>query len=269
MCSAVFVTGLDPAFAAENVGYFTAPYAERAKLGTPRIDRDRAHRPGDDAQRHGRGRAAGRQPGVRHAADRQDRRVLHAVDREERAAGSEDTAVADGRRRCRTAICRRASTTARLQQAVEAAFDPAGHDRGVRRHVQGADHRRALRRAHHADHAARELVDGQEPERHADGHPHQAGRLRRSGSRRRFPNGRRRATRARRSASPTSSTCRAGSASARRRIRTSTRRGRIPITSTCTRAASTPSSTRRRVRCSGRRTPSDATATPIRCSPTT
>ena len=41
MCSAVFVTGLDPAFAAENVGYFTAPYAERARLGTPRIDRDK------------------------------------------------------------------------------------------------------------------------------------------------------------------------------------------------------------------------------------
>jgi CubicO group peptidase (beta-lactamase class C family) len=41
MCSAVFVTGLDPAFAAENVGYFTAPHAERAKLGTPRIDRDK------------------------------------------------------------------------------------------------------------------------------------------------------------------------------------------------------------------------------------
>jgi CubicO group peptidase (beta-lactamase class C family) len=39
MCSAVFVTGLDPDFAAENVGYFTAPYAERAKLGKPRVDR--------------------------------------------------------------------------------------------------------------------------------------------------------------------------------------------------------------------------------------
>src|SRR5687768_6844745 len=39
MCSAVFITGLDPAFAAENVGYFTAPYAERARLGTPKIDR--------------------------------------------------------------------------------------------------------------------------------------------------------------------------------------------------------------------------------------
>jgi len=38
MCSAVFVTGLDPAFAAENIGYFTAPLSERAKLGTPKID---------------------------------------------------------------------------------------------------------------------------------------------------------------------------------------------------------------------------------------
>ena len=35
MCSAVFITGLDPEFAAENVGYFTSPYEERAKLGKP------------------------------------------------------------------------------------------------------------------------------------------------------------------------------------------------------------------------------------------
>ena len=35
MCSAVFITGLDPDFAAENVGYFTAPYEMRAKLGKP------------------------------------------------------------------------------------------------------------------------------------------------------------------------------------------------------------------------------------------
>src|SRR3989442_10542175 len=39
MCSAVFITGLDPDFAAENVGYFTAPYKQRAKLGKPIIDR--------------------------------------------------------------------------------------------------------------------------------------------------------------------------------------------------------------------------------------
>lgn len=35
VCSAVFITGLDAEFAAENVGYFTAPYAERAKMGRP------------------------------------------------------------------------------------------------------------------------------------------------------------------------------------------------------------------------------------------
>jgi hypothetical protein len=38
MCSAVFITGLDPEFAAENIGYFTSPYAERAKVGKPVID---------------------------------------------------------------------------------------------------------------------------------------------------------------------------------------------------------------------------------------
>ncbi len=38
MCSAVFITGLKPDFAAENVGYFTAPYDDRAKVGKPVID---------------------------------------------------------------------------------------------------------------------------------------------------------------------------------------------------------------------------------------
>src|SRR5262245_35588854 len=39
MCSAVFITGLAPDFAAENVGFFTAPYEARAILGKPVIDR--------------------------------------------------------------------------------------------------------------------------------------------------------------------------------------------------------------------------------------
>ena len=39
MCSAVFMTGIPPEFAAENVGYFTSPYRERAKVGKPVIDR--------------------------------------------------------------------------------------------------------------------------------------------------------------------------------------------------------------------------------------
>ena len=38
ICSAVFITGLDPDFAAESVGYFTAPYAIRSRLGKPVID---------------------------------------------------------------------------------------------------------------------------------------------------------------------------------------------------------------------------------------
>jgi len=41
MCTAVFVTGLDPAFAMENVGYFTAPYEARKDLGVPKIDRQK------------------------------------------------------------------------------------------------------------------------------------------------------------------------------------------------------------------------------------
>lgn len=39
LCSAVFITGLDPDFAAENVGYFSAPYEERKKVGKPVVDR--------------------------------------------------------------------------------------------------------------------------------------------------------------------------------------------------------------------------------------
>jgi CubicO group peptidase (beta-lactamase class C family) len=39
MCSAVFITGLDPDFAAANVGYFVSPPAERAKVAKPVVDR--------------------------------------------------------------------------------------------------------------------------------------------------------------------------------------------------------------------------------------
>jgi CubicO group peptidase (beta-lactamase class C family) len=39
MCSAAFITGLDPDVAAESVGYFTGPYAQRSKVGKPVVDR--------------------------------------------------------------------------------------------------------------------------------------------------------------------------------------------------------------------------------------
>lgn len=41
MCSAVFITGLDPDVAAESVGYFTGPYAERKKVSKPIVDREK------------------------------------------------------------------------------------------------------------------------------------------------------------------------------------------------------------------------------------
>ncbi|MCG6956354.1 MAG: beta-lactamase family protein [Gemmatimonadetes bacterium] len=41
LCTAVFITGLDPADAAENVGYFTSPYAERHFVTDTVVDRDR------------------------------------------------------------------------------------------------------------------------------------------------------------------------------------------------------------------------------------
>ena len=39
ICSAVFISGFEPEFAAENLGYFTAPYADRKTLGKPVLDR--------------------------------------------------------------------------------------------------------------------------------------------------------------------------------------------------------------------------------------
>jgi hypothetical protein len=39
VCSAVFISGFDAEFAAENLGYFVAPYAERKRLGKPQVDR--------------------------------------------------------------------------------------------------------------------------------------------------------------------------------------------------------------------------------------
>ncbi|MBB6564060.1 CubicO group peptidase (beta-lactamase class C family) [Acidovorax soli] len=41
LCSAVFITGLDPEVAAESVGYFTGPYAQRTRVGKPVVDRER------------------------------------------------------------------------------------------------------------------------------------------------------------------------------------------------------------------------------------
>ena len=40
LCSAVFITGLDPDFAAENIGYFSSPYPERSHVTETKIDHE-------------------------------------------------------------------------------------------------------------------------------------------------------------------------------------------------------------------------------------
>ena len=41
LCSAVFITGLEPDVAAESVGYFTGPYEQRKKVDKPVVDRSK------------------------------------------------------------------------------------------------------------------------------------------------------------------------------------------------------------------------------------
>ena len=40
LCSAVFISGLDPDFAAESIGYFTSPYAERSQVVERVVDHE-------------------------------------------------------------------------------------------------------------------------------------------------------------------------------------------------------------------------------------
>ena len=98
MCSAVFITGLDPEFAAENVGYFTAPYEVRAKLGKPVVDREHKQ-----VQRHGARRSdphgrLPRRPGVRDASGRQGLGQLQTGQAQDQLARCLEAGLADGRR---------------------------------------------------------------------------------------------------------------------------------------------------------------------------
>ncbi len=113
MCSAVFITGLDPDFAAENVGYFISPYAERAKVGKPVVDRaaKAVHVTLPNGVRR-IGEVCGRS-GLRDAARGRDLREVHAGRREEPVARSRRRSLADGRSCCRAARRRPASTSTR------------------------------------------------------------------------------------------------------------------------------------------------------------
>ena len=80
---------------------------------------------------------------------------------------------------------------AKIKSAVDAAFAiPDAETTAFVVTWKGRADRRALRRGHHHDHAARELVDGQERDLDDHGHADPARASTRSTSRRRFPSGR-------------------------------------------------------------------------------
>ena len=173
MCSAVFVTGLDPAFAAENVGYFTAPYEARAQLGTPKIDRQK--RTVEVKMPNGTVRVAkqvGSQGCVTLPIGKTDVFFKPSV---------VSSALPDPKTQpwpmgdvLPSGPTPAGVDMAKVEQAVDAAFDPAGMTAAFVVTYKGRHHCRAVRRQDHLDHTARELVDGEEPERHFDGRADQA-----------------------------------------------------------------------------------------------
>ena len=125
VCSAVFVSGFEADFAARNLGYFVAPYEERARVGRPRVDR------------------AGKRVSIE-LPDGTARTALHAGDQgcitlplgesrlhftprhiEKRTADPSRTPWPDGDALADEALPDSLDANL-LRQAVEAAFDPAG-----------------------------------------------------------------------------------------------------------------------------------------------
>ena len=145
MCSAVFVTGLDPDFAAENVGFFTGPYAARARLGKPVIDR--AAKPVHVTLPNGVKRTAqylGDQGCVTLPVGK-DAVYFKPVRVKSRLPTPSTQPWPMGDVLPNDPFPAEVDA-AKVKRAVDAAFEPAaGHDGRLRGHVEGAPHRRALR----------------------------------------------------------------------------------------------------------------------------
>ena len=134
--------------------------------------------------------------------DRRTAHLLHARRRQDDAARRDDAAVADGRSPSIRRRAVRASITRSVDAAVDAAFaDPAALTAAFVVLHKGRIVGERYMAGHHQGHAARELVDGEEPDGDALRAAGEGRRSTRSSSRRRCRSGRSRATRARRSAS--------------------------------------------------------------------
>ena len=176
VCSAVFVTGLAPEFAVQNLGFFTAPYEERAKLGRPAIDR--ARKAVRVTLPSGVTRTAvylGDQGCVTLPAGKQSPSFTpERVPSRLPDAATQSWPLGDV---LPSGPPPPELDTAKVRRALDLAFQPADAMTAACVVTWGADRGRALRRGHHRAHAARELVHGQEHHRHADGNPDPTGCL--------------------------------------------------------------------------------------------
>src|SRR6266478_4888038 len=178
MCSALFVTELEPDFAAENVGYFTAPYEVRHKVGKPLIDR--AEKAVHVTLPNGVTRTAkylGSQgcvalPVGQTSVNFTPVNVISRLPDPSIQLWPMGDVLSD------EPLPPEIDAT-KLKQAVNAAFEPAGGMTAAFVVILArTPDRRTLRQWHHGADAARRLVHGQKPHRDVDGRSDQTGRLR-------------------------------------------------------------------------------------------
>ena len=264
MCSAVLVTGLDPDFAAENVGYFTAPYEVRSKLGKPVIDRA------------GKAVHVTLPNGVTRTAKYLGSQGCVTLPVGHESINFMPLSVASGLLDPSTQPWPMGDLLSndplpaeidagKLKRAVDAAFEPPA---AMTAAFVVTWRRRLIAERYGNGITPRTPLEGWSMGKSLTATLiglliKQASTT--SGSRRRSRNGKAPAIRAQRFASATSCICRAGCVFARRRIPITIRRALIPTISTCIRAASIRFITLPRGRCNGRPTRSAATATAIRC----
>ena len=175
MCSAVFITGLDPDFAAENVGYFTGPYLERARVGKPVVDRAakavRVTMPNGPTltAKYLGSQGCVTLPAGRHTVNFTTAQVTSALPDASVQPWPMGDLLPDGPL---PASARRGQIETGGGHRIRAR---GRDDGGFRGDVERAPRRRALWRGRHGSHAARELVDGQERDGDTDGHPDSSG----------------------------------------------------------------------------------------------
>jgi hypothetical protein len=177
MCSAVFITGLTPDFAAENVGFFTAPYEIRAILGKPVIDH--ANQAVHVTLPNGAIRTAkylGSQGCVTLPFGESGVHFTPvAVKSQLPDAATEPWPMGDVLPK--EALPAEIDAT-KLKAAVEGGFRAArGPDCGLRRHLERPPHRRALCLQRQDAHTSGRLVHGEEHYRNAVRHPAQQRRI--------------------------------------------------------------------------------------------